>query len=342
MKSTRFALVLGLLLTPALHAASSAMDGDGTPVPAAPVPQEESGAAARKPEPKADATEKPAPDAAAVAASDKKAREILAHAAERQNAGDLAEAGRLESFHVVFHSARFEREKTNEKGEPMTPDTVDTDVDGLVVDWKQGSIKTQLTVDGNTITKAWYDPRKAGWVYDGTKVSSLLGADRRADYDQLQFHRKIIDQLVDVAILAKMVNDKSRWRVLDDSAPYEKTVAIQRLPTAEAPETVQIVLWVENPAEGEYGDIVAASMPPTERGGATLYYRFAYDEKYPEMRRNGPNGLEPAKMRFPKGVGVYEQRPDETTPREVLRVITRSVDINSVKDEDFRQPRASR
>src|SRR6185503_17879512 len=110
MRSPRSALVLGLALglipCASFHAASSAMDDGDSPAPAPAVPQDEPPPPPRKSEPETRTeTALPSQDAAALAASDKRAREILAYAAARQNAGDLVEPGRLESFHVVFHSA---------------------------------------------------------------------------------------------------------------------------------------------------------------------------------------------------------------------------------------------
>jgi hypothetical protein len=338
MKNFSRTVATGLAVCLSALAVASAED-DPAPAPA-PAPQDVPV--------KAPAAGGEATFSAADAEADKKAREVLAKAAERQNAGDLVEPGRLESFHVVFFKATFEAEKTNSKGETTTQ-TIETDEDGLVVDWKQGSIKTQLTIDDNTTTKAWHERSATAWIFDGTKVSSLLGSDRKADYDQVQFHRRVVNQLLDVAILGKMLRDKSRWRTLPDSAPYENTVALQRI-TTDAPGAIPLVIWVDNPAKDVYGDVSVASMPPTEDGTATLYYRFSYRDDAPRITVMGPDGKPvldeegkpvPSKMRFPFGVDVYEQAGDEV-PRKVLSVFTKSVDINGVAEREFAQPKPQR
>ena len=71
-----------------------------------------------------------------------------------------------------------------------------------------------------------------------------------------------------------------------------------------------------------------------------MHYRFSYHEQFPEMRLRGADGEPaPSKMRFPFAVAVYEQRVEEPTPRKVLEVSTRSVDVNTVADRDFAQPK---
>jgi hypothetical protein len=80
-------------------------------------------------------------------------------------------------------------------------------------------------------------------------------------------------------------------------------------------------------------------MPPSAEGGATMRYVFAYHDEFPEMRVKDADGQPgPSSMRFPFGVSVYEQRADETEPRKVLEVSTRSVDVNTVVDKDFARP----
>src|SRR5215831_9983976 len=147
------------------HRVSLAQDDPPKPMPAEEKPVEKP--AEKPPEP---APAKPAVDAAAEAASDKKARAILAKAAERQHAGDLVEPGKLQSFHVSFHAAQVERTKVGKDGRE-TVVLVQADDDGLVVDWMQGSIKTQFTLDDATTTKAWYERLRVGWISDGKTTS---------------------------------------------------------------------------------------------------------------------------------------------------------------------------
>jgi hypothetical protein len=206
--------------------------------------------------------------------------------------------------------------------------------------WKKGSIRTDVTVDGGTTSKAWYEPMKIGWIYDGKRVASLLGADRKADYDELQFHRRVIDQLLDVAILDKLLRDGSRWTVLSDSAPYPNTVAIRRTPPEGAQHAAPITLWIDHPSAEEWGDVVAASTPPSEGLRATVRYEFKYHESFPKVRRKaGDADPAPAKLRFPFQVIVHQKGADDPKPRKVLEVFTQSVDVNTVVDGDFAQPK---
>lgn len=335
MKPRTAVLLTTLAVLSCVPAATTARALDDDPKPA-PAPQE-------KPSETAPA---PAPEPPADDASQAKPRLILAKAAARQDAGDLTDPGKLDSFHVVFHKATFESTKTSADGKTTTQ-MVETDEGGLVFDWKQGSVKTALTVDGETTTKAWNEKRKLGWIFDGRKVASLLGAEHKADYDQLQFHRRVIDQLLDVAILDKLLKDKSRWTMLEGAKPFETetepagpTVAVKRTPPADNPTAPPITLWIANPAEGEYGDVVAASMPPLEPGDATLLYRFSYHETFPKVRvKTGDAEPADAKLRFPFKVTVHEKFPDAAEPRKVLEVFTKSVDVNTVVDHDFAQPK---
>jgi hypothetical protein len=328
MKSIRSTLALSLTLCAAVSAVSYGQD------------ESKDGPAAAAPKPE----DKPAEGgAAAEAASNQKAREILKAAAEWQNAGDLERPGQLQSFHVVFSHAKFEREKTNAKGETSTQE-VDTDDDGLVVAWMQGSIRSQISVHGNTTTKAYYKPRDFAWISDGAKTSSLSGSDRKTDLDELMFHRKVIDQLLDVAFLGKLHRDESRWKLLED-ASRPGTVAIQRVPTENALDIVRITLWIADDGKGGYGDVVAAEMPPTA-GGPTLHYELKYDEgrALPTVHRTKTDAesqqpvLEKVEMRFPWVVEVFEQRPGSAERRPVLKVTTKEISVNTVVDADFEQP----
>ena len=310
------------------------------PAPQQPAPQDEKGKPAPAPATGGGDAVPPAPKPEAPAADeDAKARAILTKAAERQAAGDLAEPGKLDSFHVVFHKATFERQTTRADGN-TTSETVEADTDGLVMRWMKGSLRTDLTLDGRTTAKAWYDPAKIGWIYDGKRVASLLGADRKNDYDELQFHRRIIDQLLDVAILGKLLRDGSKWTVLPDPAPYANAVAIRRTPPDGAAGAAPLTLWIDHPSADVWGDVVAAATAPSEENRATIRYEFEYHDTFPEVRRKAADGdAKPSKMRFPFRVVVHEQRNGEAKPRKVLEVFTKSVDINTVTDGDFAQPK---
>jgi hypothetical protein len=310
------------------------------PVPQAPAPQDEKPKPSPAPATDGAGAAPPAPNPEAPAADeDSKAREILAKAAARQAAGDLAEPGKLDSFHVVFHKATFERQTTRPDG-TSTAETVEADTDGLVMRWMKGSLRTDITLDGRTTAKAWYDPMKIGWIYDGKRVASLLGADRKSDYDELQFHRRVIDQLLDVAILDKLLRDGSKWKVLADAAPYTNTVAIRRTPPDGAGRAAPLTLWIDHPSADVWGDVVAAATPPSDDVHATIRYEFKYHETFPKVRRKaGDADPEPTKMRFPFQVVVHEQRADEAKARKVLEVFTNAVDVNTVTDADFKQPR---
>jgi len=207
----------------------------------------------------------------------------------------------------------------------------------------KGSIRTQVTIDDRTTTKAWYEPMRTAWINDGTTTSNLAGAKYKSDYDQLQFHRTVVSQLLDVAILGKLLKDKSRWRVVTDPAAPANTVGIERIPPESAKDTVAIRLWISNPSEGVYGDVVAASMPPTADNRATVLYEFKYDERFPAVRvKTGDAEPAEAKLRFPFGVTVNEQREGSKERTKVLEVFTRSVDINTVVDADFAQPKTKK
>jgi hypothetical protein len=299
------------------HAVSRAEDD-----PAKPAPAEEKPAA-----PPA----KPAADPAAEAESDKKAREILAKAAERQNAGDLVEPGKLESFHVVFHVATIERTTTNKEGQEVKT-LIELDDDGLVVDWLKGSIKTTITFEGATTTKARYLPMETAWISDGTTVSALTG-DRKADFEQLELHRRVIDQLLDVAFLGKLAAGKARWRVLAD-ATVPGAVAIERLPPAETPNALRITLWIARGADGAVGDVVQAAMPSTEDKDTSFVYRFGYHVDFPKVSRKDAE----TKMRFPYSIDVEERRGAEK-PRPMLALKVDSVSLNSVVELDFARPK---
>lgn len=322
-------LVASLVIVALAGALSYGMDGQDPP----PAPKADD-----KPVAKNDDAAKADAGAAAESASNEKARAILKEAAGWQNAGDLGQPGKLVGFHVVFAAAQFERQKTNDKGEPLKPDLVEADPDGLVFDWMQGSIKTQVTVDGNTTTKALYDKYKIAWISDGKSVSTLAGAGHKNDYDEILFHQRVIDQLLEVAFLDKLARDQSRWKVLDDNS-HPGAVAIQRVPTGDAVEIVQITLWIEKAADGSYGKVVAAAMPPLERGGPTLYYDFTYDRDLVKVSRAQSDGkLVDFEMNFPSLVDVYEQRAGKDERRRVLHVQPKQVLINTVVDADFAQP----
>jgi hypothetical protein len=286
------------------------------------------------------AATKPAPDAAE-AASDTKARAILAKAAERQNAGDLVEPGKLESFHVVFKAAQVERTKVDKAGHE-TVVLIQADDDGLVVDWKQGSIKLQFTLDGATTTKGWYEPRGSPWVSDGKSTLLLLGADHKTDYDQLMFQRKVIDRLLDVAILGKLLSGDARWRVIEGDATYPKTVAIARLATATTPS---LTLWIDHPTESEFGDVVHASMASIETGGATLVYDLTYNDELMKgrvVRRGADGAAAPTSMRFPFKVEAFERSADAKDRRKVLEVSDGSASLNTLTDKEFELPAPKR
>jgi hypothetical protein len=312
---------------PAPAPAPPAKDEPPAPKPPAETPQEP-----------APAPPKPAEPTAAEVAADAKARTILAKAADRQNAGDLAEPGKLTSFHVVFQKATFERTTKTATGEKTQ--LVETETGGLVFDWMKGSIKTQVTIDERTTTKAWYEPMKIGWIHDGTSVASLSGAKYKSDFEQLQFHRKVVSQLLDVALLAKLLKEPTLWRVVPGAGGPEKTVAVERVVRADTSYAVPLKLWIANPSEGVYGDVVAASMAPTADGGATVLYDFTYHEEYPKVRvKTGDAEPADAALRFPFQVTVHEQREGSPEKVKVLEVYTRSVDVNTVVDSDFHQPK---
>ena len=324
------ALIVPLLVL----ACACATEAAPAPAPqdAQPAPAPASGGAdatAPAPAPKADAP---------TADDDKKARAVLEKAAARQNAGELAEPGKLESFHVVFHKATFERERTSADG-ATTKEMVMVDDDGLVMRWKLGSLRTDIMLDGNTTSKAWYQPMGTAWIHDGKRVASLL-ADRKSDYDELQFHRRVVDQLPDIAILGKLLKDGSRWTVLPDSAPYAGTVAIRRTPPADAKNPAPVTLWIEHPSAEVWGDVVAASTPPSADVKSTLIYEFKYHEKFPEVRAMAGDGKPAAsKFRFPFEVVVHQQGADEKKQRKVLEVFAKTVDVNTVPDSVFAQPK---
>lgn len=325
---------------PAPAATPQDQPAPAAPAAQAPPPQEATPQTAPSPPPAADGKDgAPAAPKPAAADDDAKAREILAKAAARQNAGDLAKPGALESFHVVFHKATFEREKTKSDGS-TTNEMVEVDTDGLVMKWKKGSLRTDVTVDGNTTAKAWYQPMKIGWIFDGKRVASLAGADRKNDNDELQFHRRVVDQLLDVAILDKMLHDGSKWTVLPDSAPYANAVALRRTPPDGAANAAALTLWIDHPSADEWGDVIAAATPPSADVAATLRYEFKYNDSFPAVRVKSGDG-EPAasKLRFPFQVIVHQQGRDEPKPRKVLEVFTKSVDLNTVADGDFAQPK---
>src|SRR5262245_54261404 len=94
---------------------------DAAPAPPAPpqeAPQPAPEQTPPKDAPQQDAAGKPAPAPGGAPAddADAKARAILAKAAALQCAGGLAEPGKLDSFHVVFRKATFEREDTRPDG----------------------------------------------------------------------------------------------------------------------------------------------------------------------------------------------------------------------------------
>jgi hypothetical protein len=279
--------------------------------------------------PAVSSTEVAAPklDPAQQADSVRKAREILAKAAERQNAGELVQPGRLESFHVVVRRAEFEDEKGN---------VATTDPDGLVFDWKKGSLRTQFVVDGKPTTKAWVEERKFAWMTSGAQFASLNNADRKADYDQLQFHRRVIDQLLQVALLGRLVAEKSRWQVLPPAA--EKVVVLRRFPTQEAPDAIPLTLWIENPSEGVYGDVVRVVMHPTAEGQAPVVYVLKGNDQFPIVRVMSGGSMQPAKLRFPFSVEVHREAPGGRL-KKVLDLKIGSVDVNSVDDTVFQPPK---
>jgi len=326
MKTPHALLVATLAASLCGHRVSLAQDDPGKPAPVEEKPVE-------KPAPPPAA--KPAADPAADAESDKKARAILAKAAERQSAGDLVEPGKLESFHVVFKHAQVERNKTDKDGRE-TVVLIESDDFGLAVDWKRGSIKTQFTVNGAVTSKAWYQPMKSGWVSDGKSTpSSLAGADRKTDYDQLMFQRRVIDRLLDVAILGKLLSGDAHWRVIEGDVAYPKTVAIERLATAASPS---LTLWIEHPAAGEFGDVVHASIPSLEVEGSTLIFDLTYNDELMKGRvvRAGADGVAaPTEMRFPFKVEAFERRADMKERRKVLEVSNGTASLNTVDDLDF-------
>ncbi len=331
MQPPRSVLRLALAAALAGHGVSFAQDDPPKPAKAA----------GEKP---AERPAAPAPDAAADAASDKQAREILAKAAERQNAGDLVEPGKLESFHVVFHRAQFQTTKTDKDGAATTT-LVEADDDGLVVDWKQGSIKTQFTEQASTTTKAWSEPKSGGWINDGKTTSALVGEDRKTDRDQLMFQRDVIDRLLDVAILGKLVRGPGRWRVLPGDAAHPNTVAVERIASADAPE---LTLWIEHPSQNEYGDVVHAAMAPTQPDGAAILFDLSYRAVDDELTkgmivRRGPDGgVVPAGLRFPFKVETFEKRPGDKERVKVLEVAAPRISLNTVSDADFDPPKVRR
>lgn len=342
------------------EAEPAAVEDDPAPPPPAPVPPPAPEDSPSPPPRDAAAKEPPPapPDGAAVVAkdpvADAKARAIVERAAALQNAGDLADPAKVQSFRVLFHKATFESEKRAADG-TTTRRLIETDTGGLVFLWKRhtpprdgapadaagsASLRTEITVDGQTTTKAWYEPRRVGWIDDGKSVASLLGPDRAADLDQLQFQRRLIGRLLDVAILAKLLRDGSTFRIVADAPPHPGTVGVERIPPADAPQAARLILWIAKTGEEEYGDVVGARMPPTAETAGTLDYKFVYHPQFPVVKvETAEGGPKVARLRFPFGVTVHEQLPDETRPRKVLEVNTASVEVNSVTDEAFAQPR---
>jgi hypothetical protein len=334
MKAPHTLLVATLAACLCGHRVSLAQDDPPKPAPAEEKPVE-------KPAEKPPAPAKPAADPAADAASDKKARAILAKAAERQHAGDLVEPGKLESFHVSFHTAWVERTKVGKDGRE-TVILLQADDDGLVVDWMKGSIKTQFTLDRATTTKAWNASYESAWISDGQTTVNLYGSDRKADFDNLMFQRKVIDRLLDVAILGKLLAGDSRWRVIEGDATYPKTVAIERVKTSTSPS---LTLWIDHPADDEFGDVVHASMASLEDGDATLIYDLTYNDKLMAGRvvRAGADGAaQPTEMRFPYKVEAFERRADAKERRKVLEVSDGSASLNTVTEKDFEKPKPKR
>jgi hypothetical protein len=330
MKTPHALLAASLVACLGGHRVSLAQDDPAKPAPVQEKPVEKPAA------PPAEA--KLAADPAADAASDKKARAILAKAAERQNAGDLVEPGKLQSFHVSFHKASVERTKVDKEGHETTT-LIEADDDGLVVDWMLGSIKTQFTLNEETTTKAWYQPMKLGWVSDGKTTSSLLGADRKTDYDQLMFQRQVIDRLLDAVILGKLLAADARWRVIEGDATYPATVAIERVATPTAPS---LKLWIDHPTKDQFGDVVHAAMPSIENEGTTLIFDFTYDDKLMEgrvLRRGDDGAVAPTPMRFPFKVETFELDAGQKKPRKVLEVFDGTASLNTVVDSDFAQPK---
>jgi hypothetical protein len=276
--------------------------------------------------------EPPADDAAA--ASAKKAREVLVQAAAGQNAGDLAEPGVLQSLHIVFHAAEFQRQKEDEKGQLVDAGRVAVDEDGLVVDWMQGSVRTQVTVDSTTSVKGWFAPMKVAWIFDGKKSTLLAGDDHRADYDQLQRQRRIIDRLAEVAILGKLAAAPEPWRVASDTDP--KFIAIERVP---AQGLLPLLLRVARLDGGKFGDVIGSEI--ASPGAEPQLERFAYDAKYPKVRRKDASGaLIDTAVRFPFVVDVEDPpRAGETAPRNVFHGKIVAVEVNTLKPLDFAQPK---
>ena len=263
----------------------------------------------------------------AAVADEAEARKLLEAAAKRQGGAELAEEGRLESFRVVFHKVAFEQQKTDAQGVKKYA-MVETADDGVKLAWKApDSLRSEMTLDGNTSVRAWYEPRRVGWIWDGQKTSPLLGEKYAADREQLERERRMIRALLDAAFLSKLLRDGSTWRVLSDDATFPGTVALRRTPPEGSETALALTLWIDPKSH----EVRAARVPPREQGESIMTYALEYHDTMPEIAGSD--------LRFPFHITALEQRIEEQEPRKVMEAWARSVEFNNVEDSEFRAPR---
>jgi hypothetical protein len=256
-------------------------------------------------------------------ASDPEAVALLRRAAARQGGAELE----VQSFRAEFGRVKMVRERVREDGSVLRTQ-VESDPPGMLVDWKQGSLRTNWSFDGTRTVRAWNAPRKTAWIVTGEETRlRLLSPERDAqDVEQLEQHREIVGTLLDLALLGRMLDDGSVWtRVPEERlAPYERYpgVALHRRP-ADPARQVEFTVWIDP----ESLDPRAAVVPPSEPGASILHYELRYHATLPPV--------DGAELRFPFEVKVREQRVVEQEPMPILEVSVRRLVVNQVRDDVF-------
>lgn len=330
--------------------------GGGDPAPAppqepAPAPPQEQPAPAEKP---AEKPAEPAPEQApaegpaeapktdvpsADAPTDEEdaaARAILEAAAKRQGGEKLAAPeGKLESFHVVFRKIRLFRTKQGADGS-STRQRIDSEEPGLIVDWKGPQLRTEWYIQGErpVIRGVWQRPKPDGttaddpWLFDGTDVKSLRNEGYQNDLAELDRDRRIVQAMLEVAVLRTLLHDGSRWKIVDDPA-FDGT-CVRRTPPAGVPTPLRLTLWIDPKSK----DVAAAKLAPNEPGESTMYYGFSYVDGIPTVKGDV--------LRFPAAFRVQEQRIAEQKPMDVMEAYPQEASFNDVDDAVFRRPKPKR
>ncbi len=303
-------------------------EGDPAPPPKFEAPK------LKPPNPAPEDAEKVVADPPAPAKSDPAALKLLATAASRQGGASLAKPGGLESFFVEFGRIRVWRWS---KGDDGKWNGLPEEVSKMNISWmrhagKPSSLRTFWELNGRQVTRAVSGRNDDyHWLDDGSQVSAITKETHPDDYAEVESHRRLSEALIDVAVLAKLQNDGSIWKLSADTTFAGR--ALRRTPSAST-GGLTFTMWLDE----KTGDPRHIRVEPVDESAPLMIYEFTYQDDLSKEIFS----VAGAKLRFPRQVVVEEQYKG-TPKHKVMHLYVRRVAFNAVDEKAaFAPPKRSR